>query len=191
MRTILALCLVAAACGDDDDAATEPVTGNVDLDDLRRKAEQHADDLSALMITYPSTHGVFESEIRAMADICKTTPLQFLSTGFRFIAWETASPEFMALAFRTLAKTPFVTTIAVLSLALGIGANAAIFSLFDQMLLRPLPVHEPERLVNLSAPGPKPGSTKPRGCTAPDRAASSCGPPHASKTSPRDGVGSS
>ncbi|MFC3102134.1 biotin carboxyl carrier protein [Altererythrobacter lauratis] len=41
--------------------------------------------------------------IRAMADICKTTPLQFLSTGFRFIAWETATPEFMELAFRTLA----------------------------------------------------------------------------------------
>lgn len=42
--------------------------------------------------------------IRAMADICRNTPLQFLSTGFRFIAWETASPEFMELAFRTLAK---------------------------------------------------------------------------------------
>jgi oxaloacetate decarboxylase alpha subunit len=42
--------------------------------------------------------------IRAMAEICRTTPLQFLSTGFRFIAWETASPEFMELAFRTLAR---------------------------------------------------------------------------------------
>ena len=41
--------------------------------------------------------------IRVMADICTTTPLQFLSTGFRFIAWETATPEFMELAFRTLA----------------------------------------------------------------------------------------
>ena len=40
--------------------------------------------------------------IRAMAELCPNTPLQFLSTGFRFIAWETASPEFMALAFRTL-----------------------------------------------------------------------------------------
>ncbi len=62
-------------------------------------------------------------------------------------------------AFRTLFKTPFVTAIAIISLALGIGANAAIFSLFDQMLLRSLPVQEPERLVNLGAPGPKQGST--------------------------------
>ena len=65
----------------------------------------------------------------------------------------------LKLAFRTLFKTPFVTTVAILSLALGIGANAAIFSLFDQFLLRPLPVTEPERLVNLGSPGPKPGST--------------------------------
>ncbi len=62
------------------------------------------------------------------------------------------------LAFRTLFKTPFVTAVAVVSLALGIGANAAIFSLFDQILLRSLPVPDPGRLVNLSAPGPKPGS---------------------------------
>lgn len=62
------------------------------------------------------------------------------------------------LAFRTLFKTPFVTTVAIVSLALGIGANAAIFSLFDQILLRSLPVREPDRLVNLGAPGPKPGS---------------------------------
>ena len=64
----------------------------------------------------------------------------------------------LKLAFRTLFKTPFVTIVAIVSLALGIGANAAIFSLFDQMLLRPLPVQDPARLVNLSAPGPKPGS---------------------------------
>jgi predicted permease len=61
-------------------------------------------------------------------------------------------------AFRTLFKTPFVTAVAIISLALGIGANAAIFSLFEQMLLRPLPVREPRQLVNLSAPRPKPGS---------------------------------
>ncbi len=64
----------------------------------------------------------------------------------------------LRLAFRTLFKTPFVTAVAVLSLALGIGANTAIFSLFDQILMKPLPVPEPQQLVNLSAPGPKPGS---------------------------------
>ncbi len=64
----------------------------------------------------------------------------------------------LKLALRTLFKSPFVTVVAALSLALGIGANAAIFSLFDEILRRPLPVHEPDRLVNLSAPGPKPGS---------------------------------
>jgi predicted permease len=64
----------------------------------------------------------------------------------------------LSLAVRTLRKTPFVSAIAILSLALGIGANAAIFSLFDQVLLRPLPVPQPELLVNLAAPGPKPGA---------------------------------
>jgi predicted permease len=64
----------------------------------------------------------------------------------------------LKLAFRTLYKTPFVTVVAIVSLALGIGANAAIFSLFNQILLRPLPVARPGELVNLAAPGPKPGS---------------------------------
>ena len=45
-------------------------------------------------------------------------------------------------AFRTLFKTPFLTSIAILSLALGVGANTAIFSLYNQMLLRPLPVDQ-------------------------------------------------
>ena len=62
------------------------------------------------------------------------------------------------LAFRTLFKTPFVTVVAILSLSLGIGANSAIFSLFNQILLRPLPVPRPTELVNLANPGPKPGS---------------------------------
>ena len=64
----------------------------------------------------------------------------------------------LRVALRTLFKTPFVTAVAVLSLALGIGANAAIFSLFNQMLLRPLPVPEPHRLVNLAGSYPNGGS---------------------------------
>ena len=62
-------------------------------------------------------------------------------------------------ALRTLFKTPFVTSVAILSLALGIGANTAIYSVFDQLLRRPLPVPEAHRLVNLEAPPPKPGNT--------------------------------
>src|SRR6186997_1831279 len=64
----------------------------------------------------------------------------------------------LKFAFRTLFKTPFVTIIAIVSLALGIGANAAIFSCFNQMLLESLSVPRPAELVNLSAPRPKPGS---------------------------------
>jgi putative ABC transport system permease protein len=64
----------------------------------------------------------------------------------------------LRLALRMLFKTPFVTLVAIVSLALGIGANAAIFSLFNQMLIRPLPVPEPNRLVYFASPGPRPGS---------------------------------
>ena len=64
----------------------------------------------------------------------------------------------LKFALRSLWKAPSVTVIAIISLALGIGATTAIFSIFNQMLLRPLPVEESSRLVNLAAPGPKPGS---------------------------------
>jgi glycine dehydrogenase len=45
--------------------------GNVDFNDLRQKAEAHARELSALMVTYPSTHGVFEEEIRSICEIIR------------------------------------------------------------------------------------------------------------------------
>ncbi len=64
----------------------------------------------------------------------------------------------LKLAFRTLAKAPLVSAIAVASLALGVGANAAIFSIFERLILRPLPVEAPEHLVNLEDSGPKSGS---------------------------------
>jgi glycine dehydrogenase len=43
--------------------------GNVDVDDLKAKAEQHSNELAAIMITYPSTHGVFEERVREVCDI--------------------------------------------------------------------------------------------------------------------------
>ncbi len=59
----------AQMCGMDVVVVNCDDNGNVDLADLKAKAEQHADKLAALMITYPSTHGVFEEAIR---EICAT-----------------------------------------------------------------------------------------------------------------------
>ena len=59
-------------------------------------------------------------------------------------------PSDLRDAFRALRATPVVTTVAVLSLALGIGANTAIFSILNSLVLRSLPVKEPERLVQIS-----------------------------------------
>ncbi len=56
-------------------------------------------------------------------------------------------------AVRGFARRPLFAAVVVLTLALGIGVNVAMFSIFEQVLLRPLPVPEPERLVNLSSPG--------------------------------------
>src|SRR4051812_19698325 len=52
-------------------------------------------------------------------------------------------------ALRALKSTPVVTAVAVLSLALGIGANTAIFSLVNALMLRDLPVRDPDRLVQV------------------------------------------
>ena len=57
----------------------------------------------------------------------------------------------LRLAFRSLRRTPVVSIVAALSLALGIGANTAIFSLVNSLLLRTLPVSEPYRLVTISS----------------------------------------
>ncbi len=64
----------------------------------------------------------------------------------------------LRLAVRSLLRTPLVTLVAALSLALGIGANAAIFSIFETVVLRPLPVAAPGELVNFEATGPLSGS---------------------------------
>lgn len=61
-------------------------------------------------------------------------------------------------AIRTILRSPLFASVAVLSLALGIGANTAIFSLMDQLMLRLLPVKEPDQLVMLFQRGAHHGS---------------------------------
>ncbi len=63
----------------------------------------------------------------------------------------------LRFALRTLARSPLFTAVAVLSLALGIGANTSIFSLLDQVLYRSLPVRDPQSLVILHVDEHSPG----------------------------------
>ena len=64
----------------------------------------------------------------------------------------------LRVVLRSLARSPLFVVVAVVSLALGIGVNTAIFSLLDQVLLRTLPVKNPQELVYLYSPGQVQGS---------------------------------
>ena len=76
------------------------------------------------------------------------------------MTWLTNLAQDLRFAIRTLRKSPIFLLVAVLSLALGIGANTAIFTLADQLLLRLLPVRDPQQLVLFSAKGRHYGSNQ-------------------------------
>src|SRR5215472_18758379 len=63
-------------------------------------------------------------------------------------------------ALRNLRRSPLFSVVAVASLALGIGANTAIFTLIDQLILRLLPVRNPEQLVMIWSSGPHMGNNR-------------------------------
>src|ERR1051326_1233278 len=65
----------------------------------------------------------------------------------------------LLFSLRTLRKSPVFLAVAVLSLALGIGGNTAIFTLVHQLILQPLPVRDPEQIVMLAGRGKHYGGT--------------------------------
>jgi predicted permease len=69
------------------------------------------------------------------------------------LVWLEQIGQDLRYGFRALRKSPLFTAVAVLTLALGIGANAAMFSLLDQVVLRLLPVRDPERIVIIRETG--------------------------------------
>ena len=74
----------------------------------------------------------------------------------------------LRFALRSLRRSPLFTLVAVASLSLGIGANTAIFTLIDQLMLRLLPVAQPEQLVMIWSTGPHSGSNRgPRAASYP------------------------
>ncbi|MFP1557382.1 hypothetical protein ACLB1T_05795 [Escherichia coli] len=79
--------------------------GNIDLTDLRAKAEQAGDNLSCIMVTYPSTHGVYEETIREVCEVVHQFGGQVYLDGADDVAsW--ASPRRALLAWGCFAPQP-------------------------------------------------------------------------------------
>jgi putative ABC transport system permease protein len=96
--------------------------------------------------------GMTPAEARRAARV-EMGSLESVKDEIRGAGWETAVEAFwrdLRYSVRVLAKAPVFTAVVVLTLALGIGANTAIFSLLDAILLRYLPVDKPEELVQVT-----------------------------------------
>lgn len=115
--------------------------------DLGRELQFHIDRRTADLVR----DGIDQVEARRLAVVEFGGPAQVQEAVRDTWAWRWLADRGrdIRLAVRALARTPGFTVAAVLSLAIGIGASAAIFTLVDQVLLRMLPVREPDRLVLL------------------------------------------
>lgn len=114
-------------------------------------ADELAFHLDALTEQYEAD-GFSRADARAKAtrDFGNAARVAEDTSGVWTLPWLEGLVRDAAVGGRHLRKHPLVSAFAVLSLALGIGANTAVFSIVDALLLKTLPVHEPERLAALS-----------------------------------------
>src|SRR5688572_3471599 len=129
-------------------------------DDFAREIEAHI----ALETDRLITEGVAPEAARTLARkrFGNVTGARERFFESRRLMWLEDFRRDVALALRSLRRNPGFSAAAIITLALGIGANAAIFSLTDQLLLRALPVQRPDELVMLDSPGWYQGATRGR-----------------------------
>lgn len=119
--------------------------------DLGRELQSHIEEgISALKST-----GLSEDEARRRVrqEFGSIEQVKEECRDARDIAWLASIWQDARYGLRQLRRNPGFTAVAVITLALGIGANTAIFSLVDGILLRPLPFPQPNRLVSISQSG--------------------------------------
>ncbi len=115
-------------------------------DDLRAQIDAHIGEATDEYVRQGVPRG--EARRRAMRDFGGVSRVE---EAYRDVqgTWLRGLTRDVRYGCRTLLRNPAFTTLAIVSLAIGIGANTAIFSIFNSLLLRPRPIADPERIVEL------------------------------------------